>query len=175
MGRNDWIVFLGIFLLAIPGCRQASCEKRYLFLGHPYQWIASGDRVDPRVAALPLSSYDQIWLGGDVCAKTTAQRRTLQYLDSLFRFGSGKVHWAWGNHDVEQGHEEWIPQTTGRPDYYAEWVDGMVVVVLNTNLLQWPASNPPDSFCLRMEGQYEMIRQLADTVRSASHVVVLHH
>jgi len=168
-----FLLALGAF--ALSSCDRAVDQRSYIFIGHPYQWIAIGDRVDPRIAALPLSSYDQIWLGGDVCAKTTDRKETLARLDSLFRFGRGNVHWAWGNHDVEQGNEEWISATTGRPDYYTEWVDGMALVVLNTNLFQWPNADPPAGFCARMEGQYDMLLALADTVRQASHVVILHH
>ena len=171
------VVFIVLILLpaGFSACRRPSSEKTYLFLGHPYEWVASGDRVDPRVCRLPLRDYDQIWLGGDVCAKTTVRPEVLRYLDSLFHFEKGNVHWAFGNHDVEQGHEEWLVQATGRPEYYTEWVDGIVVAVLNTNLFQWPNARPPDDFCRRMEGQYAMIRTLADTVKAASQVVFLHH
>lgn len=162
-------------LLAIMACAQPSSVKTYLFLGHPYRWIGSGDRVDPRVEELSLERYDQIFLGGDVCAKATGRRETLAYLDSLFRFENGNVHWAWGNHDVEQGHEDWLLQTTRRPEFYQVWLDGIALVVLNTNLLQWPNARPSEEFCLRMENQYAMIRDLADTVKAASHVLILHH
>ena len=131
------VVFI-VFILLPAGffaCRRPSSEKTYLFLGHPYEWVASGDRVDPRVCRLPLEDYDQIWLGGDVCAKTTVRPEVLQYLDSLFHFEKGNVHWALGNHDVEQGHEEWLAQTTGRPEYYTEWVDGIVGQLMEEGML----------------------------------------
>ena len=166
---------LGFLIFLLAACRHDNSTHSYLFLGHCYQWIGPGDRVDPRVAALPLDRYDQIWLGGDVCAKTTLQPATLVYLDSLFRFGRGNVHWTWGNHDIQYGNEDRLMATTGHPDYYARWVDGLLLVVLNTNLLQWPNSRPDSLFCKRMEGQYRMLETLADTVSAASHVVVLHH
>lgn len=162
-------------LLLMAACGQEEPVRRYLFLGHPYRWVEAGNRVDSLVEALPLDRYDQIWLGGDVCSRTTEKRETLLYLDSLFRFKRGNVHWAWGNHDIMFGNENWLPETTGRPDYYSEWVDGMLLVVLNTNLLQWPESNPDSIFCSRMEGQYRMLRDIADTIRAASHLVLLHH
>ncbi|MCB9283951.1 MAG: hypothetical protein H6563_07760 [Lewinellaceae bacterium] len=166
---------LGSLIFLLTACGRDPSAHSYLFLGHCYQWIGSGDRIDPRVAALPLENYDQIWLGGDACAKTTLQPATLAYLDSLFRFSRGDVHWAWGNHDVLYGNEDRLMATTGRPDYYAQWVDGFLLVVLNTNLFQWPNSRPDSAFCERMEGQYHMLESLADTVSAASHVVVLHH
>lgn len=150
-------------------------EQKILFLGHPYQWGGSGTRLDPRVERIPFDDYDQIWLGGDVCAKLTEKRETLAYVDSVFDFSHRRVHWTWGNHDVFYGGEDWIQQTTGRPDFYLDWKDGLLLAVLNTNLLQWPRSNPDSVFCARMRAQYDMIRQLADTVRQARQVVVLHH
>ena len=173
MATNKALALL--LLLWLGGCAEPVPPKYYLFLGHPYRWVESGDRIDPRVEALPLDTYDQLWLGGDICAKTTAQPGTLAYLDSLFQFENGNVHWAWGNHDVKYGHEEWIEATTGRPDYYAEWLDGLLLVVLNTNLLQWPNANPPAEFCRRMEEQFALLEAVADTTRAASHVVILHH
>ncbi|MBK8491012.1 MAG: metallophosphoesterase [Saprospirales bacterium] len=175
MIRNKLCAFLAASLLFLSACQKPPQSHSYLFLGHCYQWIGSGDRVDPRVAALPLAQYDQIWLGGDVCAKTTLQPEILQYLDSLFQFQRRNVHWTWGNHDVQYGHEDWIQATTGHPDFYAQWVDGILLVVLNTNLFQWPNACPPADFCRRMEAQYTMLQTLADTVSAASHVVMLHH
>lgn len=173
--RKSNSFFLLFALLAIMACAEPSSDKTYLFLGHPYRWIGSGDRVDPRVERIPLDQYDQIFLGGDVCARTTGRKETLTYLDQLFRFENGNVHWAWGNHDVEMGNEDWILQTTRRPEFYQVWLDGLVLLVLNTNLLQWPNARPSDEFCQRMENQYDMIRNMADTVKAASHVLILHH
>jgi hypothetical protein len=173
MGTNKTLIFL--LLLWLTGCAETDSARHYLFLGHPYRWVESGDRVDPRVEALPLNTYDQVWLGGDLCAKTTAHSGTLAYLDSLFQFANGNVHWAWGNHDVKYGNEEWLVETTGKPDCYAEWLEGLLLVVLNTNLLQWPNASPPPDFCRRMEEQYALLEAVADTTRAASHVVILHH
>lgn len=168
------IIFFCLFLAGWFACAQPR-ERAYLFLGHPYQWHGEGDRVDARVEALPLNAFEQIWLGGDVCARTGLNEENFRYLDSLFPFREGRAHWAWGNHDVELGKEAEIMETTGRPEFYVEWVDGIALAVLNTNLFQWPNSRPNADFCNRMEAQYEMLRTLADTVRAASHLVILHH
>jgi hypothetical protein len=173
MKAYKYAVFVAILLLA--GCEQQEATRRYLFLGHPYRWVEAGNRVDSLVEALQLDSYDQIWLGGDVCSRTTEKRETLAYLDILFRFERGNVHWAWGNHDIMFGNEVWLRETTRRPDHYAQWVDGMLLLVLNTNLLQWPEANPDAAFCERMEGQYQMIQAVADTIQAASHLVIVHH
>lgn len=167
--------FFGVLALVAVSCQPEPSPRRYLFLGHPYSWAGTGEQVDERVKSLPLEQYQQIWLGGDVCSKLTRRPETLVSLDSLFRFGRQNVHWAFGNHDVKWGNEEWIHEVTGRPEYYAEWIDGILLVVLNTNLLQWPLAKTPPSFCERMEGQFDLIRAVADTVRHASHVVILHH
>ncbi|MCB0644607.1 MAG: hypothetical protein KDC44_23345, partial [Phaeodactylibacter sp.] len=71
-----------ILLLLLPGCRQRPATQQILFLGHPYYWIDAGNRLDPLVEQrLQSNDFDQIWLGGDVCAKTTEKPETLHYLD----------------------------------------------------------------------------------------------
>ena len=166
-----------LLLTATVACRHRppAEPRKYLFLGHPYSWSGSGDRMDARVERLPFDDYDQIWLGGDVCARTTERQSTLGHLDSLLGIRAGKVHWAWGNHDEKFGHPEYITRRTGRPSYYAAYRDGLCMLVLNTNLFQWPSAHPGDSICGALEEQYELVRRLADTIRESSHLVVLHH
>jgi hypothetical protein len=161
-------------LLLLSSCATESTQT-YLFLGHPYQWQSEGRRVDYRVEALDLAAYDQIWLGGDVCAKTASDTSILEYLDSLFDFGSGRIHWALGNHDTDYGPQERIHRYSGLPEFYIAWQDRLCLLVLNTNLFQWPGVVPSDSVCLRMQAQEALVRIVSDTVQEASHLVVLHH
>lgn len=161
-------------LLLFSACISESTQT-YLFLGHPYQWVDDGNKVDYRVEALNLTAYDQIWLGGDVCAKTASDTSILVYLDSLFDFGSGRVHWALGNHDTDYGPQERIHQYSRLPEFYTAWQDGLCLLVLNTNLFHWPGVVPSDTVCQRMQAQEALVHLVCDTVQEASHLVVLHH
>lgn len=161
-------------LLLFAACRQQNTET-YLFLGHPYQWGSDGRRVDHRVEALQLKTFDQIWLGGDVCAQTASDTVILEYLDTLFNFASGKVHWALGNHDVDYGPQERIHRYSGKPEFYAHWHRGLCILVLNTNLFQWPGAHVSDSICNRMNDQDALVHRVCDSLSQASHLIVLHH
>lgn len=174
--KNIKKISLHVFFVALTLCSacQGDAEKHYIFLGHPYDWH-NGARVDPRLERLDYSHFDQIWLGGDVCSRTTEQPQTLVYLDSLFNLDAPGTHWALGNHDVMFGHPERLSQATGRPSFYSAWVDGMVVLVLNTNLF-WPyPSRPAQENCEEKEAQLDLIQQITDTIQQASHLVILHH
>ncbi len=168
---NLFFILAAVFFLQ-------SCEKdasqHILFLGHPYDWRA-GDRVDPRVEALDFSKYDQIWLGGDVCGQTTKSPSTLLYLDSLFHLRSEHTHWTWGNHDVLFGNTDSIRVHTGKPDFYASWQDGYCLLVLNTNLFWYYPSSPPQEDCEAKAAQIALIKNVADSIQKASHLVILHH
>lgn len=168
------IIIIGT--LTGSGCSNApERDKLFIFLGHPYDWQAAGNRIDPRLEKLDLEKFDEVWLGGDVCSKTSASESTLRYLDSIFDFKSGKTHWAIGNHDVLDGNAELITKWTGRPLFYVEHSDGITVVVLNTLLFYYPQGNPSATDCKLIEEQFEMLRQLADTLANSSHLIVLHH
>jgi len=164
------ILALGLML---PGCGE-NPSQRILFLGHPYDW-RTGDRVDPRIEALDLSVYDQIWLGGDVCGQTTKLPATLDYLDTLFDLRSSRTHWAWGNHDVLFGNTDHIKAHTGKPDYYVSWQDGYCLLVLNTNLFWYYASPPQQQDCEAKAAQIALIKAVTDSIQQASHLVILHH
>ncbi|RME95377.1 MAG: hypothetical protein D6772_13285 [Bacteroidetes bacterium] len=149
--------------------------RRILFLGHPYNWRTE-NTLDPRLEQLPLASYDGIWLGGDVCARTSKSPATLAYLDSIFNLAAPGTHWAIGNHDLMEGDLDRITQRTQRPDYYLHWTEGLAIVVLNTNLFwlhKWPG---PQENCERKQKQMAFLHQVLDTISSATrHLVILHH
>lgn len=168
--------FLSFFLLSIQGCQKepVAPSYRYLFLGHPYDWIHT-DRVDPRLPFLHRDSFSGIWLGGDVCGRTTQSRATLSYLDSLFQLSNPSTHWAIGNHDILEGDESLIPPITQRPTFYASYQQGICLLVLNTNLLWHNEWAPPQEDCDRKQAQLALIQQVCDTIQEASHLVILHH
>ena len=170
----------GVFLFILLIINALSCdtpakqEKKYLFLGHPYNWKMP-DEVDPRLEKLNYASFDQIWLGGDVCSQTTKKESTLNYLDSLFDLGATTTHWTLGNHDIQNGHVNWITERTKRPTFYSDWLDGICLLVLNTNLFWYYDGNPSQVDCKEKIEQLNLIQSVLDTISSASHLVILHH
>lgn len=170
-----WIISCSFILFCIGCWEETSASRQFLFLGHPYHWIEAGNRVDPRVKALPLEVFDQIWLGGDVCAKTTADTQTLAYLKKVFPIEQGRVHWAWGNHDVKFGREAWLEAQLGKSSYYLDCQEEFCVLVLNTNLFQWPDARPDSAFCGQMWAQHQLVRSLPERVPLGHTLVVLHH
>lgn len=155
----------------------ASCEapvepRRFLFLGHPYEW-GTEDQIDPRLEAFDYSPYESIWLGGDVCARTAKDPATMDYLDSVFNLE--RTHWALGNHDWDYGEREHVLRRLPDPPYYTVWENGFCLTVLNTNLF-WPyPSRPPRENCADKAAQWQMVQRVADTISAASHWVILHH
>ncbi|MBR9923170.1 MAG: metallophosphoesterase [Bacteroidetes bacterium] len=172
------IFLAGLLLLTllVSACSDNKAPaQKILFLGHPYQWAAEGVRMDFRVEAIDQNQYDKIWLGGDLCAKTTEDPQTLVYLDSLLDLDSPDRHWSLGNHDVMFGKLEKIREATGRNDFYQSWEDGYTLLVLNTNLFSWPEGDVADAACRRMAEQVNFVRSVCDTIQASSHLVVLHH
>ncbi|MCB0561572.1 MAG: hypothetical protein H6573_28975 [Lewinellaceae bacterium] len=163
-----------LLILLASSCEpfEPSTSQRYIFLGHPYDWNYA-DRVDSRLERLDYSPYSQVWLGGDVCARTAEHPEALPYLDSLFDLE--KAHWALGNHDYDYGDPQVILDFLQRPSFYTRWQNGYCLMVLNTNFF-WPyPSHPPQRDCEQKAAQWDMIRTVADTIREASHLVILHH
>jgi hypothetical protein len=171
---RQYIVLL--LLLSFFGCGQSN-KQQYIYIGHAYDWKApEGNRVDPRIAALDLNSYDQIWLGGDICSRTSADAKTLDYLDSLFHISAPTTLWALGNHDINKGNIELITQKTKRPATYAHYQDGICLLVLNTNLghPQLPAMDSSE-LCQALQQQFELLQQITDTIQQSAYLVLLHH
>ena len=139
-------------------------EGGILFLGHTY---GTNETIDARLEKINFNRYDHIWLGGDICAESDHKRSTLEYLDSLFNLKSAGHYWALGNHDITYDHLDWIEETTGRNEFNVEHLNGMTVMVLNTNLY--------DPECDRMEEQFDMFDKVCDTIQESSHLVVLSH
>lgn len=153
-------------------------EKKYIFLSHLYDWTyyTQGNKVDPRIEQFDFSPYHQIWLGGDICTETTKCKQTISYLNNLFSIISPSTHWTLGNHDVRQRNVQYITDFTKRPTFYATYVDGICLVVLNTTL-NHPQANVPkgEDECHLQDEQYKMLKTISDTINEASHLVILHH
>ena len=170
-----YLILHFLFIILFSSCTsEQTTEKQYLFLGHPYNW-KNPYQVDPRLETLDYEPYSQIWLGGDVCSRTTEKESTLIYLDSLFHIGNPTTHWTLGNHDIQDGHIDWITNRTQRPTFYVDWVDGICLLVLNTNLFWHYGGQPAQVDCDQKMAQSELIHAVLDTIDQASHLVILHH
>ncbi len=175
MGNQVWKCIVVAYALFSAGCEPGgppAGPRRFLFLGHPYDWRAE-KRLDPRLEAYDYSAYEEIWLGGDVCARTAKNPATMDYLDSVFNLE--RTHWALGNHDWDYGERENVLSRLPSPPYYTVWKDGFCLTVLNTNLF-WPyPSTPPQENCTDKMAQWQMVQNVADTISEATHWVILHH
>lgn len=141
--------------------------KKYIFIGHCYQTNTVGYKVDYRLEQLDLSIFDGIWLGGDVCIETMLDYSTMLYIDSLFEIGNPETHWALGNHDARRGNWEWYEQLTGRKTYYTYYNSGVTRIIMNTNLV--PTN------CKDLDAQFEIIRNICDTITISKDLVLLMH
>ncbi len=143
-------------------------EFKYLYLGHTYE---SPSSIDHRLLGyLDREVYDHFWLGGDMCAETTQDFSTVQYMDNLFELSSPATHWALGNHDIRNGNVNWITDKTGRPTFYTESFNGICLLVLNTNFAQGGTYDTTS-----VNAQYDMIQNVCDTLLNVSHLVLLSH
>ena len=151
-------------------------ERKILFLGHPYQYGPPGNRVDTRIESLDLSLYDELWLGGDLCSETTAEEATLDYLDDLFDLSNPNTHWSLGNHDLRNGHRDWIEKRTHWPVYqgYTVTSQRLTRLVLNTNL-SGPQVAPVPGDTALAEAQWNLITSVTDTISQSSHLIVMMH
>ncbi|MEM9921619.1 MAG: metallophosphoesterase [Bacteroidota bacterium] len=169
-------IFLILTIILLSGCNSPrETPKQYLFLGHTYDWGApNSDRIDRRLEQLPLQNYDQLWLGGDLCNRSSKSTATLSYLDSILGISKPTTHWALGNHDLTEGNLQWIESATGRKTYYGTYFDGLYLFVLNTNFNHPQLVSTKDD-CPAQNEQYELFKGIMDTITTASHLVVLHH
>ena len=159
-------IFVLLYLLGEVLYSQA-LSKKYIFIGHCYQPFTEGNKVDLRLEVFDFSSFNGIWLGGDVCSETTLNFSTMQYIDSLFNIRSPETHWSMGNHDARNGNWEWYEQLTGRMTYYAYYNNGITRIVMNTNLV--PTN------CNDLDQQFKMISDVCDTIQNSSDLVLLMH
>lgn len=153
---------------------QESRSLSYLFLGHIYHWQTAGNKVDKRLETFNMAGFDQVWLGGDICSETTKQPETVSYIDNLFDVGKPGNFWTLGNHDIRNGKLGRITSRTGRNTYYTEYLNGITVVVLNTNFDEIHKDDSTAMCAASME-QYRFLDSVLDTVKASSHLILLMH
>jgi len=175
MYQHKPIHFLCFFtLLSFLVSCQPKQPREYIFLGHPYDYHRL-ERLDPRVEQLLTYPFDQVWLGGDVCGEMGSSEENFIYMDSLFDAIPGEIHWSLGNHDINFGPIDQILALKDKPAFYSITQSGICLLVLNTNLFWFYSSDPPQEKCQEKEAQLALIKSVTDTIKEASHLVILHH
>lgn len=142
---------------------------RYIFLGHVYRYYGQfpNYKVDQRVQDLNYDNFERVWLGGDVCSEAMLDRHTLVYLDSIFDLDAPETQYAIGNHDIRNGNIQYYREFVKRPSYNVTITNGVVSVCMNTQL------NP--SNCEDLNRQFDMIKNVCDTIQESSHLILLMH
>tara|TARA_Y100000766_G_C18817670_1_gene561305 strand:- start:27 stop:893 length:867 start_codon:yes stop_codon:yes gene_type:complete len=138
----------------------------YVFIGHPYWWEDS-KKIDPRIEKMDTNEFDGIWFGGDVISEAGLYYSNFEYLDSLYDLSKPSNHWTLGNHDSRNGNLEWYSEFTKRPTYYSHSTEGLTVIVMDGNI------SPLD--CENLDKQYEMIKNVCDTISKGYLVFLIHH
>ena len=123
-----------VIVLFLGSCTKESISVReqMIFLGHIYQ-PGFENRIDFRLEGVGFHLYDKVLLGGDLCVETTKERATVSYLDSIFDLSAETTLWSVGNHDLRNGHFDYITTATGRPFTYLAEKNGIRYINLNTN------------------------------------------
>ena len=168
MKKNYLNFFLLSLIISCTSDNQTNNHiQKYLYLGHIYH---SDSLIDNRISSLALEDYDQIWLGGDLCSETTASYGTLEYLDEIFDLNNPNTHWTLGNHDIRNGNLNWIKEKTGRPFFYSNSFQKITLIVLNTFFFMEGMYDT-----INMNFQYEMVKNICDTIENNNYLVVLMH
>lgn len=134
---------------------------QYLHISH----TTGGDpgACHPLLGQMDLADYDALFLGGDLANNTTKDTAALNRLDELFQLNNPNTFWTPGNHDYRFPGR--ISEKTGRPLYYASWLNGITVIVLDTQEDQ-------SSFT---GDQLAFANQVLDSLSQSSHVLLLTH
>ena len=142
---------------------------RYIFLGHVYNYQSSPipHRLDPRIERLDYTKYNRIWLGGDISSEASLDFSTMEYLDSVFDLASPRVQYAIGNHDIRNGNIQYYKRVTKRKSYNVFSENGVVSICINSQL------NP--SQCEDLNLQFNLIKNVCDTIQKSKHLVLLMH
>lgn len=137
-------------------------NETFIHISHTYV-PGTETKLDSLVQKIPLSKYDLILLGGDLCGRTSMDMSTMQYVDSIFDVSNPKTIWAVGNHDYDNVDN--LVAVTNKPLYYAAYHNGITFLVLDTQ----------DSMTNFVGEQLQLIKNVTDTIAESAHLVVLTH
>jgi len=134
---------------------------KYISLGHTR--TDSNPNMDLLVENIDYSTYDMLWLGGDLAFLTSDNDETMAHVDSIFDVGSLNTLWALGNHDYSDLDR--VNSFTNRSPYYAYNKNGITFIVLDTQ----------DSLSNIIDLQKELFDSVVDTIQESSHLILVHH
>ncbi|HXK80708.1 MAG TPA: hypothetical protein PLO05_00945 [Bacteroidales bacterium] len=142
--------------------------RKYIFIGHPYNFKSYEGLFDLRCVDLELpKNYERIWLGGDVLAKSLKLKEHVEAVDVVFDISNPSNHWVMGNHDAWGFNWEWYYEICNRKTYHAHYEYDITTIVVNTNI------TPID--CEKLDDQYRMIKNVCDTISESLALIVMFH
>jgi hypothetical protein len=140
---------------------ELSPSATYLHLAHTR--TDANPYMDSIVESIDYSALNMLWLGGDLAWSSSISDEVINHADSIFDFGNLNTLWALGNHDYFDLNR--IEAATGRPPFYAYYKNGITFLVLDTQ----------DSVSSITSEQLALLSNIKDTIRSSSHLILLHH
>ena len=120
-----------------------------------------------RIQNFDFTDYSRIWLGGDILSESTLNRNNFTYLDGIFDLAAPSTQFALGNHDIRNGNIQFYREATGKKSYNVYSDHGVVSICMNSQL------NP--SNCEDLNLQFQMIKNVCDTIQNSSHLVLTMH
>jgi hypothetical protein len=164
---KNLLYFLLLIYCFSPVFSQINPGEKFIFVPHPRSNNAEVQSVLPAIEKINFSLYNVIMLGGDLTWYSSINRKSLNYLDSLFDLESPNTLWTMGNHDLD--HTDLIREYTGRPLYYAYYHNNITFLVLNA---EQNASGFSSTFI--SGDQLSMVENVCDTIQDSDFLVVIH-
>jgi hypothetical protein len=115
------------------------------------------------VARIDFKQFDYLWLGGDLAENSSKDSSSIMYLDTVFDLQSHNTFWSAGNHDYV--HSELIRDITSRETFYFVKKNGLMIVVIDTQLDQ----------CHIGGQQKSMLESALKNIAGSTHLILLHH
>lgn len=145
----------------IGDCSQSIKFHHFLHIAHTR--TGTNPLMDPLVEQIDFSTFDMLWLGGDLALATSESDSAMIHVDSVFNLGNESTLWALGNHDYSD--LERVQSFTHRKPYYASYSNNITFLVLDTQ----------DSLSNIIGDQLDLFRRVTDTIHESTHLVLLHH
>jgi len=165
MLKRTLVLIIPIFVFCILSCKKSKTLvpeiKQYLHISHTR--TNTNAPLDEVAEKINYSSFDLLFLGGDLAYSTSEDEATISFVDSVFDLGNENTLWSLGNHDYP--NLERIQNHTNRAPYYAYYKNGITILVLDTQ----------DSLSNIVGQQKMFFNAVVDTIQCSSHLIVLHH
>jgi hypothetical protein len=146
------------------GCAQEEEYRYYLAVAHTR--VCDGkppDEPDGRLALLQPDTFAMRWIMGDLACSTSKYPATIERLDTILDFQNPNTLFAVGNHDLTDRSR--LFAAIGKPSFYTFKKDGIVFLVLDTELDRCRISGP----------QLALFNEVVSEVGKEDVLVLLHH